>query len=202
MDVLSNRDYTILIDKSGSMQETDTVSGQTRFKYAEESTIALARKLESFDPDGLTLMPFSGSFKVYDNVTAANVAGVFKENEPMGGTMLAAPLKEVFKRFGEAKKNGTLKSNGQICIVVTDGEPSDQAEVASTIVDFTKTLENGDGEFGLLFLQVGKDATATRWLKMLDDNLKGAKFDIVDVKTFDELEQIGITEALIASLND
>jgi len=201
-EVLKNRDYVILIDKSGSMGESDTPNGQTRYKYAEESTIALARKLEEFDPDGLTLIPFAGTFKVYDNVTANNVSSVFKENDPMGGTVLAKPLNAVFTKFISDKKAGTLKANGMICVVVTDGEPQDREEVSKEIVEFTKKLDNGDGEFGLLFLQVGKDQGATKYLRMLDDNLKGAKFDIVDTKTFDELESIGILAALEASLND
>ncbi len=202
MSCLENRDYVVLIDKSGSMVGTDTPTGQTRFKYAEESTIALAKKLETLDPDGITLIPFAGQFKVYDNVTAAQVANVFHENEPMGGTVLAAPLKRVFSDFLALKSSGRMKENGMICVVVTDGEPQDGPEVAAAIVDFTKKLDNGDDEFGLLFFQVGKDHQATKYLQMLDDNLKGAKFDIVDTKTFDEIENIGVLAALEASLDD
>jgi len=41
-------------------------------------------------------------------------------------------------------------------------------------------------------------------LKKLDDDLvaQGAKWDIVDTKTFEEIESIGITQALIAALDD
>lgn len=201
---LQNRDYVVIIDKSGSMIGTDTPNGQTRFKYAEESTVAIASMLEQYDPDGITVIPFAGNFKVYDNTTAAKVTDVFRENQPMGGTVLAPPLKSVFDNYLAAKKAGTSKANGMIVLVITDGQPSDGPEAAKAISDFTQHLDNGDGEFGLTFIQVGRDVEATKFLKALDDDLvkAGAKFDIVDTKTIDEVEQIGLTETLLAALND
>ena len=201
-DKLAERDYYLLIDKSGSMAESDTPTGQTRFAFAEEFTIALSRKISTYDPDGITVIPFSSSFKKYDGVTEGKVKDVFKENEPMGGTNLSGPLKEVFKEYLANKKDGKAKSNGALCLVVTDGQPNDPQEVAKAIVDFTKQLENGDEEFGIGFLQVGKDAAAKQYLTMLDDNLKGAKFDIVDAKTMDELENLGVDAILDAALSD
>lgn len=201
---LKNRDYVLIIDKSGSMVGTDTPTGQTRFKAAEESTVAIATMLEEYDPDGITVIPFNAAFKVYDNTTAAKVADIFRENQPMGGTVLAPPLQSVFDSYLAAKKAGTAKPNGMIVLVVTDGQPSDGVEVAKAISAFTQKLETGDDEFGISFIQVGRDPEATRFLKGLDDNLvsAGAKFDIVDTKTIDEVESIGLVETLIAALND
>lgn len=199
---LKNRDYYLLIDKSGSMQDNDTPTGQSRFAYAQESTTAIAKKLEEFDPDGITIIPFASSFKIYDNVTSAKVKDVFYENEPMGGTSLCGPLKAVFSKHLEMKKAGTLKANGSMIVVITDGEPQDKAEVARAIADFTQKLDNGDDEIGIALIQVGRDANATKFLKMLDDDIKGAKYDIVDTKTIDEVEQIGLVETLIAALVD
>lgn len=202
LERLKNRDYYLLIDKSGSMCETDTANGQTRFQYAEESTIALSKAVSAYDPDGITVIPFAGSFKVYDNVTEAKVKDVFLENSPMGGTVLAPPLKKVFDTHNAKKKSSSLPTNGSICVVITDGQPKDEDEVASTIINFTKTLENGDDEFGLLFLQVGKDSHAKKYLEKLDDNLTGAKFDIVDAKTMDDMENLGVIDAIVGSLDD
>lgn len=201
-DRLKDRDFYVLIDKSGSMSAADTPTGQTRFKYAEESTYALAKKLEEFDPDGIMVIPFAGTFKPYDNVTASKVSDIFAENEPMGGTSLSGPLKHCFDDFLSKKKSGNLKANGALVVVVTDGQPQDENEVCKVIVDLTKKLDNGDDEIGILFLQVGKDQEAKKFLTKLDDNLTGAKFDIVDAKTMDELENIGLVEALIAALDD
>jgi len=54
----------------------------------------------------------------------------------------------------------------------------------------------------VLFVQVGYDAAASAYLRELDDNLKGAKFDIVDTKTMDEAEAFATTaDLVVAAIN-
>lgn len=201
---LENRDYVLVLDKSGSMGETDCPNGQSRWDSAKESTLAIAKKIATLDPDGITVIPFSGTFKVYENTTPDKVSQIFQENEPMGGTTLAPVLKSIFTSYLARKKAGTTKTNGEILLVVTDGQPTDEKEVAKEIVAFGNKLDNADTEYGISFLQVGRDPAAARFLKSLDDDLvkQGAKHDIVDTKTMEELETIGLTEALMAALND
>lgn len=74
---MKDRDYTLILDKSGSMSVTDTGASMTRWELAEESTLALARKCEKFDPDGITVYLFSSRFKRYDDVTSAKVEEIF-----------------------------------------------------------------------------------------------------------------------------
>lgn len=201
---LQNRDYVLVVDKSGSMTATDTPNGRTRWDYARESTEAIARQVTQYDPDGPTVIPFSGSFKVYENTTPEKVADIWREQSPMGGTVLAPVLRQVFNGYLTRKKNGQTKAGGEMLLIVTDGQPQDEAEVAREIVNFTRQLDNPDQEYGISFIQVGKDAEASRFLKRLDDDLvkQGAKHDIVDTKTMDEVEQMGLTETLMAALND
>lgn len=191
----------IAIDKSGSMSNSG-VHAATRWLEAQETTIALATKAASFDADGITVIPFANTLKIYDNVTPATVEQVFQENEPNGGTDTALVLKTVFDRYTAEKTAGAAKP--VILIVITDGAPNDQNAVKAEIKAFAETLapnEAGDDtdEFGILFVQIGNDTGATQFLKDLDDNL-GAKFDIVDTKTSDELEAITLTEALLQAL--
>ena len=40
--MLENRDYTLIIDKSGSMATPDQKGGRSRWVAAQESTLALA----------------------------------------------------------------------------------------------------------------------------------------------------------------
>lgn len=204
LEKLKNRDFVLVLDKSGSMEESDTPTGQSRWDYAKESAVAIARKICEFDPDGITFIPFAGSFKVYENTTEAALKQVFAEHSPMGGTVLAPVLKSVFDSYKERKKSGKTKANGEMLLVVTDGQPQDASEVAKTIVQFGNSLDNADSEYGISFIQVGKAADATAFLKKLDDDLtsQGAKHDIVDTKTMDEVESLGLTETLIAALED
>jgi len=201
---LANRDYYLVLDKSGSMSTDDCPGGKTRWDYAQESVLAIARKLNEFDPDGIAIVPFASTAKLYDNVTPAKVADLFKENEPGGGTNLATALDVVFRDYNAKKKAGTTKANGAIAIVITDGQPLDGPAAAKGIVAFGNSLSNADEEFGISFFQIGHDQAATAYLKSLDDDLgkQGAKHDIVDTKTIDEVEAIGMTEAILAALSD
>jgi len=75
--MLGNRDYTLILDKSGSMSTRDQLGGKSRWQAAQESTVALASKCEEFDPDGITVYTFSSKFRRYENVTAAKVEQIF-----------------------------------------------------------------------------------------------------------------------------
>lgn len=198
--ILTNRDYTLIIDKSGSMGTTDCAGGKSRWTAARESTEAVARKVDTLDPDGMTLYVFSGSHKRYENVKADAVAKCFGEHEPMGGTNLAGVLEHAFADFKSRKAAGKLKENGETIVVVTDGEPDSAKAVETAIVNISKILDK-DEELAILFLQIGKDEGAKAFLQLLDDDLKDAKFDIVDTKTFEQLENMTITEALLEAIS-
>lgn len=198
---LANRDYYVLIDKSGSMSTRDCPGGKTRWSYAEESTEALARKCNEFDPDGITVVPFSSAYRVYENTTPEKVADVFKENEPIGSTNLTDALQWTFDNHLKQKTNGTLKANGSMVVVITDGQPDDENGVARSIVNFTKQIPSRD-EFGLSFVQIGSDAHARDYLERLDSHLstEGAKLDIVNAKTMADVEKVGMIETLLSAL--
>jgi hypothetical protein len=61
-----------------------------------------------------------------------------------------------------------------------------------------------DEELAISFVQVGTDAQATKFLKVLDDELQsaGAKFDIVDTITMDDMEDMTLTEVLLNAITD
>ncbi|GAX38089.1 vWA domain-containing protein [Nodularia sp. NIES-3585] len=201
--MLENRDYTLIIDKSGSMATPDQKGGRTRWVSAQESTLALASKCDQFDPDGITVYLFSGRFKRYDNVTAAKVTQIFQENDPSGSTDLAGVLKHATDDYFQRKNAGQTKPNGEIILVVTDGEPDDRKAVMKVIIEASRQMDNNE-ELGISFIQVGTDAQATRFLKVLDDDLQGAgaKFDICDTITMDDMEDLSLSEVLLNAIMD
>ncbi|HCQ22052.1 MAG: hypothetical protein AN481_03410 [Aphanizomenon flos-aquae LD13] len=201
--MLENRDYTLIIDKSGSMATPDQKGGRSRWVAAQESTLALASKCEQFDPDGITIYLFSGKFKRYDNVTSAKVTQIFTENDPSGTTDLAGVLKNATDDYLQRKAAGQTKPNGETILVVTDGEPDDRKAVMRVIIEVSRRLDR-DEELAISFIQVGNDAQATRFLKILDDELQsaGAKFDICDTITMDDMEGMSLSEVLLNAIND
>lgn len=201
--MLQNRDYTLIIDKSGSMSTKDQAGGKSRWAMMQESTLALASKCEELDPDGITVYLFSGKFKRYDNVTAAKVAQIFQENEPSGTTNLAAVLHDALNNYFLRKTAGKTQANGETILVVTDGEPDDRKAVMKIIIEASRRLDR-DEELAISFIQAGGAPEATRFLKVLDDELQGAgaKFDIVDTVTVEDMEDMTLTEVLLNAITD
>jgi uncharacterized protein with von Willebrand factor type A (vWA) domain len=201
--MMSDRDYTLILDKSGSMSTPDQVGGRSRWEIAQESTLALARKCEQFDPDGITVYVFSGRFKRYENVTSAKVSQIFLENDPAGTTNLAGVLQNAIDNYFQRKATGQTKPNGETIIVVTDGEPDDRKAVFEVIIQATRQMER-DEELAISMIQVGSDPQATKFLKALDDQLQsvGAKFDICDTVTLDDLEEMSLADVLMNAITD
>ena len=139
--MIQERDYTLIIDKSGSMSTPDQVGGKSRWEIMQESTLALARKCEQFDPDGMTVYLFSGRFKRFDDVTSNKVAQIFMENDPAGTTNLAGVLKDATDNYFKRKAAGQTKANGETILVVTDGEPDDRKAVFEVIVHASQQME-------------------------------------------------------------
>lgn len=200
---IENRDYTLMIDKSSSMATSDDPDGKTRWQIAQESTLALAQKCEEIDPDGITVYVFSGAFKRYDKVTSGKVTKVYEENQPMGQTDLATVLQDAFDDYFKRKEAGTAKVNGETFLIITDGEPTDRKAVINLIMDAAQKVDRED-ELGISFIQVGTDKEATRFFKALDDDLEGvgAKFDIVDTVTVDDMNGMPLTDVLLNALID
>ena len=200
---MKDRDYTLILDKSGSMSTPDQQGGRSRWEIAQESTLALARKCEQFDPDGITVYVFSGRFKRYDDVTSSKVAQIFQENDPAGTTNLAVVLQDAVNNYFQRKAAGQTKPNGETILVITDGEPDDRRAVFEVIISATRQMEQ-DEELAISMIQVGSDAQATKFLKALDDQLQGvgAKFDICDTITLDDLEDISLADVLMNAISD
>ncbi|MBE9202468.1 VWA domain-containing protein [Synechocystis salina LEGE 06099] len=201
--VIENRDYTLMIDKSSSMATADDPNGPTRWEIAQASTIALAQKCEAIDPDGITVYLFSGRFRRYDNVTAQKVAYIYANNEPMGRTDLASALKDGLDNFFQRRQAGQTKPNGETFLIITDGEPTDRKAVIRLILEASQKIDR-DEELGISLIQVGNDKKATAFFQALDDQLQaaGAKFDIVDTVTMEDMQGMSLSDVLLKAITD
>lgn len=193
---LSEYDFIVGIDASGSMGETDCPGGRSRWDYMQESVGVFVRDISKIDSDGLGCVIFGGSnISSQDGVTPANVSQFLATRSPRGSTPLAEALTACLALAGKSDKKDFI-------MIFTDGVPDDQAAAAKVIIEQSHKQQNDD-DCTILFVQVGKDAQATAYLKNLDDNLKGAKFDIVDAKTIEEAEKFSTTvELVLAAIAD
>lgn len=187
---LTEYDFIVLIDASGSMGTEDMGVGRSRWQAMQETVETFCRDLGKLDSDGIGVVVFSGTgIDAYDGVTVDKVAEIFRQRAPRGGTPLAEGLQAALKLAGKSDKKDFI-------LTFTDGVPDDKAAAAQVIVDASHRIA-ADEDLTFLFVQVGYDAAASAYLQTLDDDLTGAKFDIVDVKTMREAEQFASTTDLI-----
>ena len=194
--VLTEYDFIVLLDTSGSMSTNDLSGGRTRWEGMQESVLSFVRDVEKFDADGIDVITFSGSsVDTILGVTSKSVEDGFNTRSPRGSTPLAQALTAALAAAGKSDKKDFI-------LVFTDGVPDDQAAAEQVIIDASHKQETDDA-LTILFVQVGYDKAATEYLRKLDDNLTGAKFDIVDAKTIEEAEKFPTTAALIVhAIND
>lgn len=197
---LKGYDFIVLVDKSGSMSEPDCPGGKSRWAYAEENTLAIARECMKYDNNGITVGVFANKLKLYENVTdgAAQLKQIFAENQPGGSTDTAGALDHVIQEYLNSDKSKPI-----VCVIMTDGVPDDEAALVKVIVNATKKIATRD-EIGLEFVQIGNDTHAHAFLDRLDNNLtkEGAKLDIVNTVTAADLGDRLISDVLIASLTE
>jgi Mg-chelatase subunit ChlD len=186
---LSEYDFIALLDASGSMSTEDMAGGRSRWKYMQESVEAFVRDLSKYDSDGIDIVLFGGSVQSFQGVAPDKVKEVFATRSPRGSTPLAEALTEGLKLAGKSDKKDFL-------IVFTDGVPDDKVAAANVIRKQANSQQNDD-DCTILFVQVGRDAEATRYLTSLDDDLTGCKFDIVDAVTMEQAEAFPTTAALV-----
>lgn len=198
---LSEYNFRVLIDQSGSMLDPSSDGTTTRWAEAEAIAKAVADFAGQVDDDGIDVILFGGAFDattdVFANTTADKVYEIFSNNSPNGSTPLAEAIQHsIDMHFGAGGKKS-------FNVVITDGVPNNKQAVAAAITAATQNLDD-DSDLTFLFLQVGHDEGATKFLTALDDDLQaaGAKFDIVDKLTPTERGSMTFEELFYHAQND
>lgn len=193
-ETASEYDFVIGLDASGSMAAPSSRDpGKTRWQEAQESIFGLASILGQYDTDGIDIVVFGGSVEVFEGVTADKVATIFQTRSPRGSTPLAEAIDRIDALNGDGKK--------AVAIIFTDGEPDDQAAAEASILRAAAKLEK-DEDFTILFVQIGNDTGAAKFLAHLDDGLTGAKFDIVDTISAAEADLMEPIDLINKAIND
>lgn len=185
-------DFIFLLDVSGSMSATDTPNGQSRYDFAKEKALAFCNEAAKIDTDGISIFRFGHQITKFSDITPDKIEGAFKDGPNEMSTDTAGAIKAAWDEHVERKNEQTF------CFIVTDGAPNDKEAVKKVIVDITHAVKD-EREFNIAFLQVGNDKNVAAFLSALDDDLKGAKYDIVDCK---RLEDVSFMAAVAGAMND
>jgi len=207
--LLRSRDYTVIVAKTASNSAALAPGFETRWLDAQAAILALLQKCQEYDPDGITLYISSkdyqaADFRCYRQVTAEQLGAIFEQNYPPAALDLRSGLQIALDDYFERREKRQTKSNGEIMIVLIDGEPLDRMAIVRTIVAATHRMDV-DCELGIGFVQVGNDLIARGFLEALDENLRGAvgaRFDIVNTRVLQEIQPNCLTEFLLDILRD
>lgn len=182
------------VDVSASMGATDCPNGVSRIEYLKEKVKLFAVEASKWDEDGIDVLTFGQKVTEYRGITAEKAAEVIT---PLKANEMQTQTADLISKAYEMHKEGGYEQT--VLFIATDGAPSNPQAVKDTIVDITTKVAN-DKEFTISILTVGQiDSGLQAFLTDLDDNLEGAKHDIVDVKS---LEEVDFMEAFAGALND
>ncbi|KAL8705721.1 MAG: hypothetical protein Q9201_001155 [Fulgogasparrea decipioides] len=168
---LRKYDTVFLVDDSTSM-------GGYRWKTAAKVLADVASIAVKYDRNGVDLR-FLNEYLEDDErknlVSADQVMDLFSRVTPNGPTLTADILEEELSEYMHEYTHDRHKKSLNL-IVLTDGEPEPGQKVEDVIVKYANKLRDADAhpfQVGIQFVQIGNDTAAARFLKFLDDKLKG-----------------------------
>jgi hypothetical protein len=202
--LLKDRDYVVIMAKTAPSVGELPPGYEQRWTHAHDAIIALAQTCQTFDPDGITIYISSknypqGCFRRYDQVTANQLTSIFDDNYPPEALDLLSGLQVALDDYLTRKAAQQTKPNGEMIVVLIDGEPRDRLSIVKTIVDTTAQLD-ADNELRIGFAQIGDDVIARGFLNALDTDLRSkanAKFDIVHTRVLDDIKPECLTQFLV-----
>ena len=184
------RDYSVLVDASSSMRTIDRhIIGQCdqqqdRWNQAREVLEFLVPEVVKRDEDGISLYFFSTGYRKFTHVNSAlEVKEKFSSTRPKGGTQLADALEDAVIPDNRGRPETIL--------VITDGAPEKRRAVEKLLVNASEATEYSD-DLRVVFVQVGFDAEASRWLSTLDARL-GCPEGVVNTATTAHLQDSGLS---------
>jgi len=216
---LGTYDLALVIDKSASMtyklnqrnaaqkqpgvdglemaKQPDPADSLTRWAWCKNQARNLAEQIKKVLPNGLKISMFSNRYDAYANVDGQKVETLFNEVEPSGGTHVSRVLTHHFDEYFAQRDANGGKAKPLLLAMITDGAPEDGYKTKEAIIRATKNMKNSD-EILIAILQVGNDRRAPKFLADLDQGLvnQNAKYDIVEVKSFEEIKKQGLARTL------
>jgi len=202
--LLSDYDVELIVDKSMSMRKMDCPAGLSRWDWCGVQANELGRLLNPYVPHGLTISAFAREYSVYQNSTPDKIAELFSKPSLGIGTRLAQPLSDRLNAYFNRRKTGTKPL---LIAVITDGVPHPATQpvmVASVLVNTSKKMKSAN-EITVVFLQIGaRSRFGRKFLNYLDNELvnNGAKYDFVKTVPFEHLAQVGLSRALVESIEE
>lgn len=202
---LHNRNYTLIYAPTQLQRVGMTPGFEQRWQQFHTRVLEIAGQCHELASNGLTVyrQTDGDDFQAHHNVNVANLQSLMA-SAPMPEQLALAPvLAGVLDQYFAAKAMGKQPANGEIILILMDSEPTDRLAIAKQIVTASQKLDHHD-ELCIGWIQVGDDYITRGFLVTLDDNLReqGAKFDIVDHKSIQQIASDDLASFLMDVLTD
>jgi hypothetical protein len=195
-------DIELILDITGSMNDHDGTGNMSKFEWCHEQVRTLAQKLAPYKKT-FTITTFNTSYDTQSSCDPGRVEQIYSSIKPIGGTDLVDPLMARCEACLERQRGS---GQPQLIAIISDGLPNvpkDPKVVNRALVEFSQRLTK-PGEITITFLQIGDTFDGRDFCLDLDENLtnEGAKYDMVNTKTFDQLKNEGIVDALLDAVRE
>lgn len=195
---LEDYDMVLIVDHSGSMSmsiskddKSPNSINSSRWRWVQNQVFRASNEFANAFKRGVKLIMFDSGYDVYQNCSPGELFNIFQATKSGGGTNLTPPLREVLK---------TKITSGKplIICVCTDGERiSNYEDLKECIAEATQAIP-GQYDLAIHFLIVNPREPDKEIATLKSDVMSaGAKFDVVHVKSFQEIEQRGLINTLI-----
>lgn len=198
MRLIAKYEIELMIDKSNSMGKRDCPNNMSRWEWCGMQAQDMANRLTPYLPQGLNITSFAATYNVYEHVSPATIAQIFNTEKLVYDTQLAAPMRDRIGKYLAARHPG---SKPLLVAIITDGSPS-QPEVVFKTIKYATDNMTYPGEIAIVIFRVGNNPLGLAFLQRLPGALvnEHVRYDIVRIVDFERLEQIGLAEALVETL--
>lgn len=207
MKLISNYDVVVMQDRSSSMGEDENIllrngmgmRKMSRWDWCLYEAADFTRQTSFLPNWAFTLVLFSSKYDVFHRVAFNQLPAIYNRTGIYIGTKLADPLAEQISMYFRRRQMGEKRP--LLVAVITDGKPQDDENLRDLLIQTTYQMRD-PREVKIVFLQVGTSDEGSHKLFKLDRKLqtKGAKYDIVSVKPFYEIANVGLTRALLDTI--
>lgn len=220
--ILASRELIVFVDKSYSMNTRDCPdviggipvndrsagflslkSGISRWRWVAAHTMDLANQVAPLAPGGFKLILFNDWRQVFEKVTPANIPAIFMSTKVGGSENIVLFLNEELNQYLKRKSESPATTKPLAVAVLTDGLPDDREHMPMLLVNITKQMQNKE-DIKIVFIQVGQSNEGGGFLQYLDNQLVplGARYDIVDQKSFDQVKISGVGRAIVDAISE
>jgi hypothetical protein len=203
IEKLKESEIVLLLDRSLSMDDHHAgVPGDlSKWSWCKAQIDNFYFSTARFFDTGFDIVTFNDKSQRWKNVSLWDLKQVFSRFKPEGTRKdIATPLREVITDYVRARKPD---SKPLIVLVLTDGLKNEGLPLQQILAEASQQMTR-PREMTVVFMQIGDSIFANELFDDLDRNLiaKGAKYDIAEFKSFDELRNKGVLWTLLATAKE